>query len=297
MTKRNLANMDRDIFQGIGRILQEAMAHGITNDMLYGGLEADQSTLQGIHEVSLTKNCAIGTRRVGLDGSVYRYSQAGFLVDSSSGCWSSDYQALAQWAEFGTSYAAGVSEISVVAEVTTDGVAFDGVFAKDVLQGGYITLFPTGIKAQTHLITGNTALAAPGELFIQLAYPTGVAITSGAGSSEAIFSPYRDDVALGGSPANNTRNPIVGIPKMSAAAGEYFWNLTWGPTHCTTSDGSVGSEHANHNVCFASTNGSLIAQDEEAFMKLQRAGFVLAQDYNSGSPQAGAPFIMLQISP
>lgn len=294
--KRNLATMDRDVFQGTQRILQEAMAHGITNDMVYGGLETGQTSLQEIHAESATKNCKIGTRRVGWDGSVYRYGYGASALDSSAGCWSSDYQALAQWAEFPTSYAAGVSEISVTAENTTDGVAFDGVFAADVLQGGYIVLFPTGIQAQTHLIAGNTALAAPGELFIQLEHPTGVVITAAAGSAEAIFSPYRDIVYIAGSPANATRNMIIGVPKCSLQATYYGWILTWGPTHVTTSDSTVGNDASNHNVCFAETNGSLVAAETADDRKLQHAGFVIAQDYNSGSPQQGSPFIMLQIS-
>lgn len=293
--KRNLATMDRDVFQGTQRILQEAFAHGITNDMVFGGLETGQSELQGLYAVASTKNCKIGTRRVGWDGSVHRYAYAEALVDSSIGCWSTDYQALAQWAEFPTSHAVGVSEIHVTAENVTDGVAFDGVFAADVLQGGYIVLFPTGIQAQTHLISGNDALAAPGTLVIQLEHPTGVAITAAAGSAEAIFCPHRAVAHAEGSPANCARHPIVGIPKASAAATEYFWNLTWGPTHCTTSDASVGNESSNHKVSFAA-NGSLIAYDEEAHIGLQPAGFVLGQDYNGGSPQQGSPFIMLQIS-
>lgn len=297
MSKRNLATMDTDMFTPIGRLLQQGMAHGITNDMVYGGLETGQTSLQGIFAHSSTKNCKIGTRRVGEDGSVYRYGYAASNLDSSAGCWSSDYQALAQWAEFPTSYAAGVTEISVTAETGTDGVAFDGVFATDVLQGGYIVLFPTGIQAQTHLIAGNTALAAPGELFIQLAHPTGVTITSGAGSAEAIFSPYRDVVYITGSPANATRHMIIGVPKCSATATYYCWILTWGPTHVTTSDSTVGNDASNHNVCFAETNGSLTAAETADDRKLQHAGFVIAQDYNSGSPQQGSPFIMLQISP
>ena len=297
MSKRDLATMDADMFSPIGRVLQQAMAHGITNDMVFGGLETGQTTLQGIHARSTTKNCKIGTRRVGWDGSVYRYSYASTLVDSSAGCWTTDYQALAQWAEFPTAYAAGVSEISVTAETGTDGVAFDGVFAKDVLQGGYIVLFPTGIQAQTHLIAGNTVLAAPGELFIQLEHPTGVAITADAGSAEAIFSPYRDISYIAGSPANAARHMIIGIPKNSAPATYYCWVQTWGPTHCTTSDASVGSAGSNFKVSFAATNGSLVAYDEEAHIGLQPAGFTICQDYNSGSPQQGSPFIMLQISP
>jgi len=297
MSKRNLATIDTDMWTPIGRLLQQAMAHGITNDMIYGGLETGQTSLQGLHAESATKNCKIGSRRVGEDGSVHRYGYASSLLDSSCGCWSTDYQALAQWAEFPTAYAAGVMEISVTAETGTDGVAFDGVFAKDVLQGGHIVLFPTGIQAHTHLIAGNTALDAPGELFIQLAHPLGVAITANAGSAEAIFSPYRDVGFIYGTPANATRHMIIGVPKCSATAEHYCWILTWGPTHVTTSDSTVGNDASNHNVCFSEVNGSLVAAETADDRKLQPAGFIIAQDYNSGSPQQGSPFIMLQISP
>jgi len=295
--RRDLSTLDRDIGQDWSRILQEAFAHGILNDMIFGGLEPGQTIMQALYAVSTTKICKIGTRRVGADGRVFRYTYAGYALDSSVGCWSSDYQALAQWAEFPTTYAAGVLEISVTAENITDGVAFDGKFAKDVLQGGYIVMFQTGIQATTHLIAGNKVLNAPGELFIQLAHPLRSPITSGAGSAEAIFSPYRDVICVGGSPGNAGRNPIVGIPLCNAVLGEYSWIITWGPVHCATSDAAVGSEAGNHNVAFAGQNGSLVAEDSDADRKLQHAGFVLAQDYNSGSPQQGSPFIMLQISP
>jgi len=296
--KRDLSALDRDIGQDWSRIIQEAFAHGITNDMIYSGLEPGQTALQAIFALSTTKNCKIGTRRVGADGSVYRYGYASSLLDSSCGCWSTDYQALAQWAAFPTTYAAGVKEISVTAVNTLDGVAFDGKFEKDVLQGGYITLFPTDIQAQTHLIAGNTALATvPGELFIQLEHATGVKITAEAGSAEAIFSPYRDVGFIAGSPANATRHMIIGVPKRSAPAENYVWILTWGPTHVTTSDSTVGNDASNHNVCFAEVNGSLVAAETADDRKLQHAGFIIAQDYNSGSPQQGSPFIMLQISP
>lgn len=295
--RRDLTDLDRDVQQALGRVIQEAAAHGMTHDQIFGGLEIGQTALQAIFALSTTKNCKIGTRRVGEDGSVYRYGYASSLLDSSCGCWSTDYQALAQWAEFDYSYAAGVKEIAVTAENITDGVAFDGKFAKDVLQGGYIVLFPTGIQAQTHLIAGNTVLVAPGKLIIQLEHATGVAITAGEGSAEAIFSPYRDVGFIAGSPANATRHSIIGVPKRSAPATNYVWILTWGPTHVTTSDSTVGNDASNHNVCFSGVNGSLVAAETADDRKLQYAGFVIAQDYNSGSPQQGSPFIMLQISP
>lgn len=292
---------DIDIGQLVSRRIAEAFKYGIDCDIIQGGLLPNRPE-QGLYEVSDVQNYLIGTRRVGKDGRVFRYAHAGFLLDSSAGCWSSDYQALAQWAKFPRNYKAGVMEISVttVADVAgkgVDGVAFDGKFAKDVLQGGYIVLFQTGIQATTQLIAGNTALDAPGELFIQLAHPLRSPITAGAGSAEAIFSPYRDVVGLGGLDAGNIGHyvPIVGIPLCNAKVGEYSWILTWGPTHCTTSDTDIGSGDS-FDVRFSPTNGMLVSNSDDN-RKLQYAGFTLGQDWNGGSPQPGSPFIMLQISP
>lgn len=295
--RRDLSTIDRDIGQDWSRIIQEAFAHGILNDMISGGLEPGQTVMQALYSVSTIKNCKIGTRRVGADGRVFRYAYAGYALDSSVGCFTSDYQALAQWAEFPTSYAAGVMEISVTAENITDGVAFDGKFAKDVLQGGYIVMFQTGIQATTHLIAGNRVLAAPGELFIQLAHPLRSPITSGEGSAEAIFSLYRDVVGFGGLEPGPVGHyvPIVGVPLCNAVLGEYSWILTWGPVHCAA-DGDVGSADS-FDVRFNPINGALIANTDGNRQKLQYAGFTLSQDWDSGTPKQGSPFIMLQISP
>lgn len=82
----------------------------------------------------------------------------------------------------------------------------------------------------------------------------------------------------------------------NAVSGDYFWMQTWGPIHCSTSDSAVGNVINNFDLVWAG-NGSIRANDAAADNLLQHAGFTLAQDYNSGSPQQGSPFFMLQISP
>jgi len=94
MSRQNLATLDRDIGQMIGRPLQEAMAHGITNDIIYGGLMPGQSSLQGLRSVSTEQNCLFGTRRVTWDGDVFRYAHPAdesveggiYLVRPGMGC-------------------------------------------------------------------------------------------------------------------------------------------------------------------------------------------------------------------
>ena len=94
----------------------------------------------GVYTQETTQRYMLGTRYITWDGRVFRYSKAGYLVSTDHGCWSGDYQAIAHWGEFGSSHAKGANPIHMTTETTYDGLAFDGVFAEDVLAGGYVIL-------------------------------------------------------------------------------------------------------------------------------------------------------------
>lgn len=80
MSKRNLATMDTDMFTPIGRLLQQGMAHGITNDMIFGGLVTGQTDLQNLYVSQTTQNCLVPTRRVTWQGEVYKYCRTPLLL-------------------------------------------------------------------------------------------------------------------------------------------------------------------------------------------------------------------------
>lgn len=249
----------------------------------------------GVYTQETTQRYMLGTRYITWDGRVFRYSLAGYLVSTDHGCWPGDYQAVAHWGEFGSSHAIGSNPIHMTTETTYDGLAFDGVFAEDVLAGGYCVLWPTGLGAMHYGIIGNDALAAAGTLVIYLDSPLAVTITADAGSGEALFSPYRNVLHSGSSPGQCNRTPCVVVPAVNAAASNYFWGQTWGICHVSSADGTALGALNCKDLRFAG-DGSIVANDGDADEMLQYAGFQMSHDYNDGTQQMGAPFIMLQIS-
>jgi hypothetical protein len=252
----------------------------------------------GVYTHETTQRYILGTRYITWDGRAFRYSKAGYPVNTALGAWTGDYQAIARWGEFGVAHPKGSNPIIVTTENLYDGVAYDGVFAEDVLAGGYIVLWPTGLGSTDYGIIGNDLLEAAGALTIYLDAPTRETITKDAGSCEAIFSPYRKLMGAGSTPGSSSRHPIMGVPMSTALTDEYFWVQTWGPIHIATSDAAVGSAGSNFDLVFGS-NGIPMANDSGNDQLLQHCGFTLAQGGGSGgaSPEQGSPFVMLQISP
>ena len=81
MSKRDLSGIDSDMFSPIGRVLQQAFAHGIDCDIVQGGLISGQTALQSIYEQSATKNCTLGTKLREVEtGREFVYSQAGSVA-------------------------------------------------------------------------------------------------------------------------------------------------------------------------------------------------------------------------
>lgn len=251
----------------------------------------------GVYNLDTVQRFMVGTRYMTWDGRVFRYGKSGDTLSTAHGCWTGDYMALAQWAEFDISHPLGSNPITCTTDATYCGLAFNGVFAEDDLAGGFITMWPTGVEALNYGIIGNDALAAAGTLVIYLDHPLRYPITKTEGSCEAIYSPYRHLHWTGaGLPASSSRHPVLGVPMSNAVSGDFFWMQTWGPIHCSTSDASVGNDNDNAELVWQH-DGSIEDRSSAALGMKQHAGFTLAQDYNSGTPQQGSPFFMLQISP
>ena len=137
MSRRNLATLDRDIAQMPNRLIQEAMAHGITNDMIYGGLVTGQTAVQAIlADPVATQNCLIGTRRVALDGKVYRYSSASGNCSTECLAYTVNRLQVLAWSAI---VSGGITDTEVIVTVGAgDGPAGNGIMAADYLAGGQL---------------------------------------------------------------------------------------------------------------------------------------------------------------
>ena len=294
MSRRNLATLDRDMFQGLGRILQEAMSHGVENDMIFGGLMSGQSALQGLHVESATQNCKIGTRRVRWDGRVYRYGRATNIV-------SVRHFGLKFWGQIGDGIAT-TPAASAAAGASTFTIAKSGVAADD-FAGGFVTFFSTPV--QTRGIVSNTATSG-GNITITLDEPLTTAITVAVTYTEVLHNPYRSLRLTAGPSGGDTGNDyssVAGIPCIiTTAANRFLWVQTWGPIWINPHGSSLqdaGITGSERKLVF-DCEGSITLEDDAAHgpcaggEDMQHAGFIIDR---SAAGTSGPPLVMLQICP
>jgi len=295
MSRKNLATMDRDIGQMIGRPLQEAMAHGIENDMVFGGLMAGQSALQGILAAPVaTQNCVIGTRRVTWDGKVYKYSHAGGDCSNELLAYSDHRLQALNWSAV-VSGALGATTI-VVTVGGSDGDG-SGNIAENYLAGGEILISNEATFGSICLsIISNTVVSGGGAMTLVVGTALPFLLTT-SHKVEAIGSPYRQLHAVVNCPADAS---MIGRPTVKATAAlPYHWEQTWGPCWITPNNGfntvDVGNSAYNSQVVVY--NGTIGTHDDAVAQTnyQQHIGFVISRT-QAGTTQ-GAPFIMLQISP
>lgn len=295
MTRQNLAQLDRDIGQMLSRPLQEAMAHGIENDMIFGGLVAEQSAIQGLCVAQAVQNCLVSTRRVTWDGRVFRYSGAGARCDT--------YIANIFYNSIGTgagdvgidwSALAADSAIEATSIVMTEQSGVRAV-AENALFGGNLVLNPTSgtnnAIIQQRRVTGNTAAVAGGECIISFAEPLVRALTAAVSYGYVMPSPYSDIRA----------NQLYQTGKVSVAgyaagecdvAGKFHWEQTWGAIACSLYGSEVGETQYYREVVFR-YDGNLIPRGGSGAggLQAQRAGFIMD---NNGADN-GATMIMLTL--
>lgn len=312
--KRDLALIDRDINQG-QRIISEGFRDGITNDMIYGGLEEGQSVLQGCYEMSLTKNCGWGTRRITWDGQVFKYAKAftggvasefgaanihgGGAGNNTTGPTSntiSSHLAVTQ-VDLATGLA-GCSVITVPIH-TGDyhGEIGDGIVAANELVGGYAIINNgTSQHPDFRRIIANTACEAGTGSTIQITLdgPLFTAITVGTTYIEILANPYNKMVS--GNVQNGGYVSFLGVPVITVATLYNFWLKTWGPTWIT-SDGATNNQGSDREVYFQN-NGSIVSGYDVTYVTshplgLQRAGFSMEK---TSSGYSGPPLVMLQVS-
>jgi len=294
MSKRNLAILDTDMFTPIGRLLQQAMAHGITNDLIFGGLETGQTSLQLLHAESSIQNCAIGSRRVRWDGRVFRYGKPSNIV-------SVRHFGLKFWYQIGDGLATTLAASSSIGDSTI--TIADAAATLNEYKGGYVTMFSTPV--QTRGILSNTAVSG-GNTIITLDEPLTAAVTIASTYTEVLHNPYsnlRLTAGPSGGDAGNDYSSVAGIPcAITTVANYYLWVQTWGPIWVNPHGSSLqdaGITGSERKVVF-DCEGSITLEDDATHgpcaggEDMQPAGFIIDR---SAAGTSGPPLIMLQISP
>ena len=292
--RRNLATIDRNTWSALGRLFQEAFAHGIENDMVYGGLMADQTALQGILAApAVAQNCIIGTRRVSWDGKVYRYSHAVANCSNEMLSWSGHYLQALNYSVV-VSGALG-SKTMVVTVGGSDGDG-SGNIAENYLAGGQILITNEATFGSISLgIISNTPVSGGGAMTLVVDTALPFLLTT-SHRVKAMGSDYRALTAEANCPVDA---PMVGRPTVKATAAlPYHWEQTWGKCWITPNNGfstvDVGNTQFNQQV--VAWNGTIGPHDDIAHGEYsQHIGFVQSRT-QAGTTQ-GAPFIMLQICP
>uniref|UniRef100_A0A6M3J548 Uncharacterized protein n=1 Tax=viral metagenome TaxID=1070528 RepID=A0A6M3J548_9ZZZZ len=223
------------------------------------------------------------------NGKCYYYSYSTAIVKSRQLAETSYHQATAQ-AVIAANADIYATEI-VITTASGDGIASDGVFAKDALKGGHVVVFVAGSGGDdddfTAGIISSSAVVAAGEMTIKLDTPIPHALVHDTSVAEAIASPYAY-IRLGADVARTK----VGVPTCYAAAARWVWVQTWGPTWVAPQS-TVGV--AGLVGIVARHDGSLEPADStvSSLISNQHLGYTMFP--TSTSTQA-APFVYLQIA-
>lgn len=223
------------------------------------------------------------------NGKCYYYSYTTAIVKQRQLAETSYHQATAQ-AVIAANADIYATQI-VLTTASGDGIASDGVFAKDALKGGHVVVFVAGSGGDdddfTRGIIGNAALAAAGELTIDLDGPIPHALVHDTSVAEAIASPYAY-IRLGADVARTK----VGAPACYAAAAKWVWVQTWGPCWIAPQS-TVGV--AGLVGIVARHDGSLEPADStvSSLISNQHLGYTM---FPSSTSTQAAPFVYLQIA-
>ena len=179
-----------------------------------------QSEWNFLYETSLTQDPEwwVGDRVILADGREYVYAKSAGQLYAAHGA-AFTYTGLTSYTAFGTSHAAGSSEITVPA-------ATHAALTKNELRGGYIIIFDgaSDYATCTRGIVGNEASAADAAITVYLDADITNAIVSGTEACEVYRNPY---YAVG--VASDAAYPIAGVPTTHVAAtATFFWLQTKG---------------------------------------------------------------------
>lgn len=286
--RRDLSVLDRDIGQDWSRIIQEAFKHGISCDIIHGGLLKGRSE-QGLYEQSATQNYLVGTRRISPLGRVYKYARATNVIKDCK-------YGVKFWAQIGDGISYTAPKQTQEIDDTSIKVAGAGITENELI-GGYVMIHTHGDLYQHFRgIVANTRTDGSGNVTITLDAPLKVAVTLSHGV-EVYPNPYASvrtaSAGLeGGTP--NEYSSVAGMPNVkTTVADQYIWIQTWGPIWINPHGASCKGSASDCRRLVFDREGSISSQGETvagAVYTEQYAGFII----NRGD---GPPLIMLQISP
>jgi len=236
MARRDLANLDRDMNQSLGRIINEYYRDGSTGQVISEGGLIPGGSAQDIFEVSATQNYLLGTK-LEKDGAVYRYAKtdtgtalvAGNLLESAAygGGSSTTEQDLtvATASEDEDTFAYGTLKSSGATAANAFAEGFYIAHGAASAGGGQI------MKIASHAAsTGKTSV----KFNLEEALPVGV--STGA-TATILANPFK---AVKKTAATTAVGTVVGIPRVAVpVATPYFWAQRKGFCACLNSSGTA----------------------------------------------------------
>ncbi|MCK9598054.1 MAG: hypothetical protein M0R06_03370 [Sphaerochaeta sp.] len=182
----------------------------------------------GIYATESTQRYDFGTRFLGWDGSVFKYSKTGAAITNTQ---------LAVHVT-ATEAVAGIETIAAAASIgdTTLTINEAGI-TENQLVGGYVVIFPAGGSAMVRSIVSNTASTSAGVVILTLDWPLDTVLTT-SDNYEVYASPFASV-----SQANTSGTlAFLGMPNVSAASSAFLWIKTWGPIFIAPQSG-VGAAY------------------------------------------------------
>jgi hypothetical protein len=226
----------------------------------------------GLATNDATQRAVLGQRKIGWDGSIYKYCKAASTYTSyQAGVWDEGTGAAVSYESIGAASPAGSNEI----------VLTESSITEDQYQGGYLLLFHATGNGKVYGIQGNDATTGT-TTRLYLDQKLGVAVTT-SDSMELYANPY---AAVKQGNSGGTQG-FIGIPMALLTDNYYGWVKTRGPAFVSPQS-TVGNAYLGG--CWWRHDGSVdVHGNIETNVTSQYAGYVMVGDAaNDG------PLIMLQ---
>lgn len=278
MSSRDLSALDRTVFQPLARLLQEAFAHGLENDLIIGKMVSGGSA-QSLYEVTDTQNYEIGATRITRDFRVYQYAKSDGACISGQGAEITAI-GLVSYQACDADHAVGATTINVPA-CTHDAIT------ENELKGGYCIIYNgSDNNVQFRRIETNEAADANALFSFTIDGGLNEAMVDSTSAIEVFQNPLR---AVHTSTSDT--KPVAGVPASKiTAADKYFWLQRSGPCWCAPQGTVIGNEgkgvYWRHDGSLddpESTFG-LTTGDVPAGCTSQYAGHLLEGDYAGVGP-------------
>lgn len=238
---RNLAGLDRDIQQGLGRILGEAFRDGINCAIISGGRLAG-GVAQTPYQQSITQNFMMGSKMRMVDGRKFIYSKAG-SGGHAIGTMHQTEVPLSNWTdEVQTAYGFAIGQSAGTVLITTG----SSLTANEWKDGFMNVLSGTGI-GQCHQILSNTAH----ETLPHVTLNEGVVSAILAADHVSIVkNRFLDTIVV---PTGVQTGRLTGVALLGVTAAYFYWSQVKGPAPVLVDTG--GALAFDHQV----GNGGAVA--------------------------------------